>query len=248
MRVIKEWIEYLKTPSTQLAKSKGLLQQSVALKFRSERLKHHWAGHLRACAQLVSRLDSKNKSVLILGSGHLLETPETSLLPFAKVGLVDMLHPFDVRKVAARNNWSVIDLDLSGLWRPNDAEQLQKIAQPYDYVVSANLLSQIPWSWTHSQPQMTEDLLLNSISNLLTQHWKLMLSLKKPLLLWTDVEEIHFSKLNEVVAQGDTLPGLSLPKQSNEWIWDFAPAPEIHAELSVKLRMQSFKLNFESKL
>jgi AMMECR1 domain-containing protein len=86
--------------------------------------------------------------------------------------------------------------------------------------------------------------LLAEMAKILNFHWQLINKTRKPICLWTDVEEIHTSKEGVIVAQGETLPGLILPQAKKEWLWNFAPAPEIYKDRSVQLKMCAFKVNF----
>lgn len=241
--VIKEWIEYLKTPSTRLAKSKGFVYQSVALKSRSNRLGAAWDEHFTTCADLLLdfAIKHKFKSVLVLGSGHLLETPPETLQYFSRVGLVDMVHSQNVRKIADTNSWDIHEIDLSGEWITGDLARLEDISKNYDFVVSANLLSQISLSLIQNKSEFAEKEMISCLQ----RHYTFLKNLGRPTLIWSDVEEQHYDIWGDLTAHGNTLPGLTLPKPLKEWTWNFAPAPEIYKDKDVHLKMKAWTLNCE---
>src|SRR5207253_6143840 len=104
--MILEWFESLKTHGNKVAKDWGYVYQNVSLKFRSRRCAKAWQSHIDQSHQLIRDhlAKAKPKSVMIIGSGLLLEIPIQDLLAQTeKIYLVDLVHSKEVRKLAAKN-------------------------------------------------------------------------------------------------------------------------------------------------
>ena len=105
--MILEWLEYLKTKSTKAAKDWGYVYQNISLKFRSRRCAKAWKNHNENSRQFIRDHLAKiqPKSVMVIGSGLLLEVPiETLLEKTEKLYLVDLVHAREIRKLAPKNS------------------------------------------------------------------------------------------------------------------------------------------------
>jgi hypothetical protein len=135
--MILEWLEYLKTRSNKVAKDWGYVHQNVALKFRSRRCAKAWKVHVDQSQQLIlDHLEKvQPKSMMIIGSGLLLEIPIRDLLAKTeKIYLVDLVHAGEIRKLAAKNpKIELIERDISSLLgvlkKGSDSFQLKSIGR-----------------------------------------------------------------------------------------------------------------------
>jgi hypothetical protein len=192
---------------------------------------------------------------VILGSGVLLDVPLDELArDFRQVFLVDLVHPLGARWRRRRfANVTGLTADVA-----NTAEALlQASKQPgeplpvsrptlfledeeVDLVASVNLLSQLPYlpseflrrAGTRSEQEITE-----FSQGLIRAHLDYLRRLSGIVALVTDVEQQTLDRGGAVIARTDTLHGVELPWQGEEWVWPLAPRPEAHPEHSYQRRV-----------
>jgi len=233
--VLLELCEYLLTPCPPLARRAGLVREAVAIRARHARCRRAWRPHLEACRGYVlecARRCGRDGLAVVLGSGALLDVPlpELSAL-FGRVVLVDMVHPLNARWAArGLKNVRLEHLDVSGaladaLLGREPGEQARRALPEFlaglrpDFVVSANILSQLPLAVLAKLPGADRE----GLGALLVRwHLEALAGAAAGVCLVTDT-----------VRHGgdqpfDLLCGVPLPATPERaWTWDIAPRPEI---------------------
>ncbi len=212
------------------------LKSSISLWSRARRCRESWQPHELLCHQAIAgavlRLKSR-RTCVVLGSGLLYDVPiEFLSRQFDTVILFDLAHPASVHFRLFRKrlkNVRLMHRDLSGLDDLKAGRSPEPLAflksVPYlDFVVSANLLSQIGIG---ARRLAVEAIAPDAIRTLLEAHVEGLKALSAPCLLMTDT---HFDILDlngTVQDQSDLMHGLQLPEPDARWQWMVAPVGEI---------------------
>lgn len=254
--MILEWLSYLKTRGNKVAKEWGYVYQNVSLKFRSRRCAKAWRGHNESSRQFVRdhlfRLQPP--SVMVIGSGLLLEVPIQDLLQMAqKIYLVDLVHAPEIRKLAAQNpKIELIEKDISCLLgflqKGTGPFQIKNIPwkqlppwdlPPVDLVISANLLSQIPLMISEVLP-MTAETYARFARAVRDQHIERLLQQAPKVLLFADFETHYLDRQGQtlkVESYDVDLKGLKLDR---EWEWDISPFGETSKDYRIEMRVRAY--------
>lgn len=253
--MLAEWFTQLTTPCQKPYRQLGYLSELIAIKHRHARCKEAWQPHLQACKKLIAEASQKTPNTytaVVLGSGQLLDIPIDVLAKrFDSVYLVDICHLRNSRKIAKTYpNIKFIEADISGTvaplldWVPGQDlpvpnPDLRLLAEA-DYVISSNLLAQLPLAplqyLRQKEPDMDE-LQQNSYAKLIiSQHLEMLKSLGCPVTLISEISHI-ISNGTQILEETDPLQGLKLPEQREEWEWDLAPRPELNPDFDLKLRV-----------
>ncbi|GJE17674.1 hypothetical protein [Methylobacterium marchantiae] len=234
-----EFFHYLTTPASLTQRRLGYLRESVLLMSRSRRRHAAWAAHLDASRSIIRQASAdlvRRRTTVILGSGLLDDVPLPYLAEcFEKVILVDMIHLWPARLAVRRyTNVTLQVADLSGCvdWLRGEGERCtDPLAfldrEEIDFVVSANLLSQLPilpLDWFESRGRSIPDGLGRSI---VMNHLEGLTRLRGRVCLLTDVEQVTEDRKGRVVERFDLLHESALPAPDRSWIWDIAPFGEI---------------------
>jgi hypothetical protein len=237
--MIQELWDYLTTSASAPARKEGYLYHSIALAHRARRCHQHWSEHLEECHKNISSRFSrraKGGRLAVLGSGLLLETPLEILLPqFDQIDLVDVVHTKDVRsrvaKTAGNEKIHFTEMDLNK----------QTLTEKYDFVISANLLSQLPYVISNQmrEGKPADDELESRIQNLSkdlqSRHIEQLCALSKERLLFSDFQ-LHIRGLDQKIIETSTTVDKELNlKWKPTWAWNLAPAPEFSKDYSVEL-------------
>ncbi|CAK0766971.1 Class I SAM-dependent methyltransferase [uncultured Gammaproteobacteria bacterium] len=249
--MILEALEYLVTPCPPWARRLGFLTEAVSLRARHHRCRQAWAGHVAECRRLVldaAELCNHRRSVAILGSGLLIEIPLAELARrFERVVLIDAVHPWPTRWQSWR--WDTVELltrDLTGVgealitalrttpFLPLPRPYPPRLpGMPFDLVVSANLLSQLPvlpLDYLETRDTAghfsTRDRELFADS-LVRSHLSWLPSMAEVACLFSDIRSVVRDGTREGTAES-VLPGVALPTPDRTWSWDIAPHPEQH--------------------
>lgn len=254
--MLLEWIEYLRTRSNKLAKDWGYTYQNVSLNFRSRRCRKAWRSHVEQSHQLVCEQLAvvKPKSVLILGSGLLLEIPiEALLVQCEKIYLVDLVHSAKIRRLARKHaQIELIEKDISsilGFLKKGQAPFLMK-SIPWDllpawnlpevdWVISANLMSQIPLIISETLP-MTPTVYRDFARKLRDEHVRRALSQGKHVLLFADFETLYKSRDGELLKKEDYKVDLGSLKFLKEWEWEISPFGETSKDYQVVMLVKAY--------
>jgi hypothetical protein len=254
--MLLEWIEYLRTRSNKMAQEWGYTYQNVSLKFRSRRCKEAWRHHIDQCHQLVREqvLTVKPKSVMVLGSGLLLEIPLEALLESCeKIFLVDLVHAAKIRKLAKKfPQIKLIEKDLSSVlgflkkgqapfvmksipWDQLPAWDLPKV----DWVISANLMSQIPLIISETLP-MSSKVYADFARRLRDLHIERTCSQGKQGLLFADFETSYRDRDGELLKKESYKVTLGPLKFLKEWEWEISPYGETSKDYKVEMLVKAY--------
>lgn len=257
--MIQEFLLYFREKCSDEAKKFGHLKESIALLQREKRCHKYWSTHLDNCHQVILELTNKLKRkdlLIIMGSGPLHEIPIESLAHlFKKILLIDIVQLSSVKKKYSHlNNIHFIEHDISELEKEIKQTKILKNKIPIsfvelkpDMVISANLLSQMPYHFKNFLQKNTTHQ-LESIEEFCYQlsadHFQYLKNFQCPVLIYTDIET-HYKYVNENKIEIDSpYIKFALPEIYKQWDWDIAPAPEISREFSLQMKVASFILNF----
>lgn len=266
--MFKEMLHYLIEDANPVAKRNGYTYESIALKERYLRNKIQWQPHILNCHDFIlKKIDSHPmaNSIMIFGSGHLIEIPiEQILAKFEKIYLVDLVHPKSVKELATLYSQKIIliSADLSSYF------EVSNVCLPKtDLVFSANMISQIAFLPGKKMLDngMPADLVWKESRKILQQHlrWLKALSIDRKVFYFCDDKKMVsttdrlnrnsilslFKKniftqtqiniddsANDFTDEFTTIYDIHLPFE-DEWIWDIALSPEYKKNQDVRLHM-----------
>lgn len=259
--MILELIEYLTTPCSWTARRLGYLNSQLGIKVRHRQCRRAWKGHLERTRQVIRTaiLDCpQRRTAVVLGSGLLLDIPLSDLAAtFRKVVLVDVVHPLSVYLTSRwYRNVTLVRADVTGCAAdlvkvaadpqrplPRSLPQLFCDDQDVDYVVSVNLLSQLPYVPAHylSKTQRQESEIDDYAHHLITSHLDYLQRLPGVVTLITDVEKRQVDRTGAVTDRFDILYGVRLPWQADEWTWDHVPLGNLSPDYGYQRRVCAVK-------
>ena len=217
--MILEALEYAVTPAPHWARRAGLLGEAVALRARAGRCAEAWRPHLRHSRDAIMRASAdlpRTELAVVLGSGPCLDVPvDVMLRRFRRIVLVDAVHPISIR-MRKPANVRLVTADLSHL--PNEEAAacalLDEDIAP-DFVVSANVLAQLPLFPTG--PEAGNALMRGHLEGVFCFGGRKML-ISDMVRRVTDAE----GKVLEI----PLLDGLNLPEPKGQWRWLVVPPGE----------------------
>jgi len=236
----------------------GYSSDQAAIMRRYIREQQGWKAHLENSRQVIieSLLQRKAKTVRILGSGHLLDTPVDEILKYChRLVLTDIIHPPQVvHRLSGVSSVSFETVDLTGGLVDFIAQRharklaffeldnfIRKITLPVfddDLVVSLNLLSQlndIPMTYLIRRGKLSSEQ-LHELSVLIQQRHVDLLPVGRTLLV-SDYEEEYYSDSGNLVGVKPTvfvkLPGNAI----REWSWQFDTQMTYHEDYNTVLRV-----------
>lgn len=190
---------------------------AVGLWARGRRQRAVWRDHLaRTRAAIEGRMLAKHGTVVVLGSGPLLDVPLDALARrFKTVVLVDCAHLVGARRQArghqnVRFEWR----DLSAATCASPLAFLGHIAD-LDWVISVNLLSQL----AHGAPEGQERLVIDA-------HLAELAALPCLVTLISDLTYEKHDRAGRRLEQFDLLYGRRMPEAQDNWSWEVAPFGE----------------------
>ncbi len=214
------------------------IRSSVNLWSRARRCRKDWAEHERRSRQAV--LDAiadlrQRRTAVVLGSGLLRDVPIEALAKsFDTVVLVDLVHLASVRiRLRARGcrNVRLVERDLSGYddlaagGTPEPLAFLRRV--PYlDFVVSANLLSQIGLGVKHRLETEPSGGMPDAGARLIAAHIEGLSNLPCRTCLVTDISYAVIDRSGKTRETADLLQGVTPPAARDRWTWPVAPLGE----------------------
>jgi hypothetical protein len=245
--MIAEWLIHTFTPAPKWVKEMGYLRESIAILSRYQRCSKQWDEHLGKCKKFILECVNKSdpKSILILGSGHLLDIPFKDLQSRVdSLFLVDIFHPSKVHSLSKKySNVHFIESDLTQvghfIWektqkKDSSFEDFFKVAQPtlpsVDLVISINLLSQLPLGiieYIKKKKKFSDAQFLKLEKHIQQQHLDLLKMISKKACIITDIERNIFYKNNQLIEHDTLVTRDMLPVSNAEWIWEIEPRGEI---------------------
>jgi len=250
--MINEWLTHLTTRCDQPYRRMGYLRELIAIERRHRRCREAWRPHLKACRDLIetiARQCPKTRMAAVLGSGHLLDIPLLTLAEiFDEVILVDICHLHPTRRLGKTvQNLRFVEADISGVvgplskWMPGSLLPVPvidpKICAGADYVVSANLLAQLPLLPLDAIPGEDEQARNIFARSIIDHHLSYLQSLDCPVTLISETLRL-VSNGEKVLGKIDPLFGAPLNVEGEEWWWEMAPRPEISTDFDVRLRVR----------
>jgi hypothetical protein len=237
--MIAETLNHLATLPITRRPHRRFIRSSVSLWSRAGRCRHAWAEHetrsQNAVFDAIADLKQRRTAV-VLGSGLLRDVPIAALAKaFDTVVLVDLVHLASVRVwLGARRigNVRAIERDLSGydqLAAGQVPEPLGFLRQvPYlDFVVSANLLSQIGRG---AQRRLTDEpvgsMPGDTAAKLVNAHLLGLTGLPCRTCLITDIAYAVIDRTGRTHEEADLLLGVAAPEATDRWAWPVAPLGE----------------------
>ena len=239
----------IQSKQRKLLRKLGFFSDSEGILNRYYREKGNWDSHLENTKKaILQSAESKEKnSVVVLGSGWLLDIPLVELAEmFKKVYLVDIIHSNQVKhKISKLKNVEIIEHDISGgalegvynlvkKYKTNDRSQLEDIKfdkenfglptdEKPDFVVSVNLLSQLDYfAITYLKKHTTFCTI--SLSEFKERIQKAHLSFlpKGKTCLITDFKENIYKENGKVIRENFLLKvKFSEKNKINKWKWQF---------------------------
>jgi hypothetical protein len=258
--VILELLEYLTTDCPADIRRLGYLKEAIAIKARHRRRCIAWGPHLARSRALVAdaaRDCARHRSVLILGSGLLLDIPLAALAQmFERVVLVDVVHLRQARRTAARHpNATLIAADVTGLvdglhdrirggWRGTPVPQpsLFHDDPAIDLVVSANLLAQLPImpAAALSRAGAGESAIREFRRATVEAHLAYLAGFRAKVCLITEATRETVDRDGGILRIDDALHGVRLPPEDAFWSWEIAPPGEIGRRIGIRNRIVGF--------
>ncbi|PDT01888.1 hypothetical protein CO666_23545 [Rhizobium chutanense] len=214
------------------------IRYSVNLWSRASRCAAEWADHeekSRAAIRTAAADLLKKRTAVVLGSGLLRDAPIEDLAKsFDTVVLVDLVHLASVRlRLTAKTyrNIRLIERDLSGyddLAAGREPEPLGFLRSvPYlDFVVSANLLSQIGRGVKRRYEAETGGMPGDTVERLIAAHLTGLSDLPCRSCLVTDIAYAVIDRNGRTHEEADLLYGVSPPPAKAAWTWPVAPLGE----------------------
>jgi hypothetical protein len=238
MLMITEALLYAATfPLTGKAHRK-FIRSSVNLWSRAGRCARDWAEHEEMSRNAIRAATAglrQKRTAVVLGSGLLRDVPINELAKdFDTVVLVDLVHLASVRlwpAVKGYRNVRLIERDLSGyddLAAGREPEPLSFLRNvPYlDFVVSANLLSQIGRGAKRRHEAEAGRMPEDTVERLIAAHLAGLSGLSCPSCLVTDIAYAVIDRNGKTHEEADLLHGVSPPPVNATWTWPVAPLGE----------------------
>lgn len=260
--MLAEILTWLATPCPPAARRLGYLGSAIGLASRARRCRRAWAGHLEhsrnAVMQSLARCRQR-RTALILGSGLALEYPLDSIAAqFEHVVLADIVHLPAMRRQACRYaNVELLSCDLGGLTeslltfpRSGTVADLDGlVATPprieiddVDWVVSCNLLSQLPLlptAWLQRRnPQLADAILERWGRSIMSRHLDWLDSFTAERCLVADAEQITHDRRGNILERADLAAAFGLERHAYaSWEWEIAPPGELPDGMSARHRV-----------
>ncbi|MGU3359889.1 hypothetical protein ACLBWX_06090 [Methylobacterium sp. M6A4_1b] len=239
--MLVELLHLLVTPIPFAHRRRGHLRESVLLMSRGRRCRAAWAPHLAAArAAILAACEGleRRRVAVVLGSGLLRDVPLADLAArFEAVHLVDAVHLWPARLEArAHPNVRLITADLSAVTDRHDPLSTLCGGEDVDFVVSANLLSQLPILPLDRPGFVPPDL----GSRIVQAHLDGLARLRARVCLLTDVEQVEEDRSGQVTDRLDLLHGVRLGRPDRCWTWDLAPFGEAARHRRLVHRVEAF--------
>lgn len=250
--MLREFIASLLTFATGHARRLGYVHEGIAIEARRRRCGNAWAGHLEACHQAILAAMggcSRRGTAVILGSGPLYDIPVAALAgAFARLVLIDVFHPPRARRQARLYpNLVLLDHDLLGLEEgcgggsPGALSRWRGIVPDADFVVSANLLAQLPllpveYWLRHGVPEAE---VARRSQAMMAAHLDDLRSGGHPCLISEWRRRWHGPD-GSVTDEEMPLAELGLAMPETSWIWRLAPPGELPGDASLILDVGLF--------
>lgn len=250
--MLRELFASLLTPATSHARQMGYVHEGIAIEARYRRCRAAWAEHIGVCHQVILAEMARCRRhdvAVVLGSGPLYDIPLAPLAEtFGRLALIDVFHPPRARRQAARHaNVTLVEHDLLGLDAgkavppPAGPSRWRKLVPDADFVVSANLLAQLPllpaefWARRH----LAEQEIARRARALMAAHLADLALGGHPCLI-SEWRRRWFAADGRPDGEELPLAGLPLAPARTSWTWRLAPPGELPKGASLTLDVGLF--------
>lgn len=241
--MLAEWLERLLTTCPRPVREIGYLHELIGIRKSGRRCAAAWEPHFENGRNIIrsaiARCPLRRKAV-ILGSGWLNDVPLDDLADaFREVILVDILHPFAVRRrVRRRTNVRLLTADVTGTVYavhhaahtggplPESEPNLFIDDPEVDLVASVMLLTQVhhlPEQYLIRAGRHAVEEIAGFARGVVHAHFDYLKRLPGVVALITDVEHFMVSTTARVIRRFSLLRGLTLPKEDARWTWALKP-------------------------
>ena len=248
--MLAEWITHLSTPCPGHLRRLGYLREVIGTRSRYLRCREAWEPHLANTRRMIleaAEVAATRRKVVIYGSGWLFDVPLDELAcMFSEVVLVDLLHMRPVRRIAARyRNVRLVTADLSGVLEAIEAEGIPAPTgnlpeADADLLVSANLLSQLPYlpseALRRRQPPPDDRTIQDFAAAIVTHHLEQLAAAAGTVCLITEIEH-HLFDGEHLIERSDPLFGVDAGPLHRDWTWMLAPKPELYRTCDLRCRV-----------
>ncbi|CAN7181641.1 hypothetical protein [Rhizobium sp. LjRoot258] len=244
--MIAEALLYAATVPMTLKEHRRFIRTSVNLWSRAGRCSRQWAGHEERSRNTVTSAMAglrQKRTAVVLGSGLLRDVPIEELSEnFDTVVLVDLVHLASVRlwlRLKGYSNVRLIERDLSGYDELAAGRQPEPLAflrtVPYlDFVVSANLLSQIGrGAKRRYEAEEKGAMPADTVTQLIEAHRSALEAAPCRTCLISDISYAVIDRNGKVHEEHDLLHGVSLSSVQANWKWPVAPLGEESADYQI---------------
>ncbi|MBO6836613.1 MAG: hypothetical protein JJ878_05740 [Alphaproteobacteria bacterium] len=236
--MILEALEYLTTPCPPWARRLGYLSEAIAIRHRARRCAGAWADHQRHTkAAILDHVPKDCGTAVILGAGQCLDVPLPDLA--ARCEQVILVDAVRLRGLRLPENADYRPMDVHGvaeklylgtsLWDRTD-NPLREFDEA-DYVVSVNLLSQLPILPLRAMARrgLSTPIFEHGLSGqIMRDHVRDLKSLAAKSILIADARRITRDRKGAVVDDENLAAQALLPTPNVSWHWPIAPEGERH--------------------
>jgi hypothetical protein len=267
--MLLEALNWIATPAPDWARRAGYLTELIATQARHRRWRAQWAPHHQACQVAIRDAMaqcSTRHHALIYGSGLLGDIPLGALAAaFERVTLVDVAHLWPQRLSARRYpNVTMIERDISGVVQgllhgvakgadriPEPTPKLPEDHAAVDFVVSANLLSQlavVPLRFLAQRMALSGDTANAYAKSIAAAHLHHLDAFNGVRCLIADTKRRIVARDGTVQQIDPQLPGISLPAHNRSWWWELAPFGEISRTSRLQAHVVAITMRPEDRL
>jgi hypothetical protein len=267
--MLLEALNWIATPAPDWARRAGYLTELIATQARHRRWRAQWAAHHQACQAAIRDAMAQCRTrhhALIYGSGLLGDIPLGALADaFERVTLVDVAHLWPQRLAVRRHpNVTMIERDISGVVQgllhgvakggdrlPEPKPTLPKEHAAVDFVVSANLLSQlavVPLRFLAQRMPLSTDVANAYAKTIAVAHLHHLDAFNAVRCLIADTKRQVLARDGTVQHSDTQLPGISLPAHDRSWWWELAPFGEISRTSRLQAHVVAITMHPDGRL